>query len=200
MRLRMIVAVALAPLWAYAEPYTFTPKDYLDYGIYFSARGASTASHYKLLTLRYGDIQGWYARYFPTFKDIPTRRQGLRLVTPQGSVRVSRNDDSGVIVTRDTHDLVRRSGTKSLAIHFEHGKCTDQSGVTSPCSVDLSLTTPAPDRGVVREARTLTITTSTGLSFRYRSPRTDGSKPLNLPRLRRSPAITNFAWDWRAGS
>jgi hypothetical protein len=197
--LRVIFVLVSVPFFASAEPYTFTSSDYIEYGIYFSAHGASTYSSGKLLTLRYGDIDGWYTRYFPTLKNIPRPTQRLRLITSRGAVRVDRNENSGVTVTRDTHDAIRRTGTKSLHIRFEAGTCTDATGITSPCVVDLSLTTKAPDKGTVRQSRILTITTSTGLSFRYRSARRDGSKPLNLPLLRRTPAINNYAWEWRPG-
>lgn len=191
------VSLVLVPLAAAAAPYTFTPEDFIEYGIYFSARGSTTGSRGKLLTLRYGDIEGYYARFFRDIREIPTPKQLLRLRTARGAVRVDRNDSSGVSVTRDTYNEKRRTGTKRLEIRFDNGTCTDRDGVESPCVVDLLLLTDGPDKGVVHEARTLTITTSTGLSFRYRSIRRDGGKPLNLPLLRRSPVINNYAWEWR---
>lgn len=193
----LLVSILLAPLSLAAEPYTFTPNDYIEYGIYFSARGSSTNSHKKLLTLRYGDIEAYYASVLPEVSKVPTPKQELRLSTKRGSVRVNRNDNIGVTVTRDTHNERRRTGTKRLEIRFENATCTDQAGVTSPCVVDLLLVTERPDKGVVRQPRTLTITTSSGLTFRYRSVRRDGGKPLNLPLLRRTPSIANYAWEWR---
>ncbi len=193
----LLASVLLAPLSVAAEPYTFTPDDYIEYGIYFSARGSSTNKRGKLLTLRFGDTAAYYARFFPEASEVPTSEQQLRLKTKRGSVRVNRNDNSGITVTRDTYNERRRTGTKRLEVRFENGTCTDQGGVESPCVVDLLLVTDAPDKGVVYAPRTLTITSSTGLSFRYRSPRRDGGKPLNLPLLRRSPAIANYAWEWR---
>jgi hypothetical protein len=186
--------VSAISLTASAAPYTFTPEDYIEYGIYFAERGAERSS--KLLTIRYGNIQGYYNEYFPEFTP-PTVKQRLRLATSHGTVRVDRNDNVGLTVTRDTYNERRRRGTKRLEVTFQHATCTDAAGITSPCSVNLVLTTDGPDRGVVRERRRLTITTSTGLAFRYRSLRTDGGKPLNLPALNRSPAISNYAWEWR---
>ncbi len=193
----LLISILLAPLSLAAEPYTFTPNDYIEYGIYFSARGSSTNSHKKLLTLRYGDIEAYYARFFPDISKVPTPKQQLRLRSKRGSVQVNRNDNIGVTVTRDTHNERRRTGTKRLEIRFENATCTDQEGVTSPCVADLLLVTERPDKGVVRQPRTLTITTSSGLTFRYRSIRQDGGKPLNLPLLRRTPSIANYAWEWR---
>jgi hypothetical protein len=194
---QLLLGLLLAPLSLAAEPYTFTPNDYIEYGIYFSARGSSTHSNGKLLTLRYGDIEAYYARFFPDLSKVPTPKQQLRLRTKRGSVQVNRNDDVGVTVTRDTHNERRRTGTKRLEIRFENATCTDQTGATSPCVADLLLVTERPDKGVLRQPRTLTITTSTGLTFRYRSVRRDGGKPLNLPLLRRTPTINNYAWEWR---
>jgi hypothetical protein len=196
--LPLLLGLLLAPFSLAAEPYTFTPDDYIEYGIFFSARGSSAGSSGKLLTLRYGDIETYYTSVIPTASKIPTPKQELRLSTARGSVRVNRNDNLGVTVTRDTHNERRRTGTKRLEIRFENGTCTDQQGVvTSPCVVDLLLETESPDKGVVRQPRTLTITTSTGLTFKYRSLRTDGGKPINLALRRRSPTINNFAWEWR---
>jgi hypothetical protein len=193
----VVLASTVVQLAAAADPYTFTPEDYIEYGIYFSARGSTTSSRGKLLTLRYGDIEGYYAAVIPEAREVPTPKQLLRLRTARGTVRVDRSDNSGVSVTRDTYNDVRRSGTKRLEIRFDNGVCTDREGLTSACIVDLLLITDGPDKGVVRSPRTLTITTSTGLSFRYRSIRTDGGKPLNLPLLRRTPTINNYAWEWR---
>jgi hypothetical protein len=187
---------------AVAEPYTFTPDDYIEYGIFFAPRGRNQS--WKLLDLRFGNIRGWYGEYFPAITDIPSQKQSLRLVTPRGSVRVNRNDSEGLSVTRDTYTRDRRSGrgpmvilgTRRLEVNFQNGTCKDAEGSTSACSVNLVLTTDGPDRGVKREARTLSITTSTGLQFRYRSIRSDGGKPLNRAALRRSSVITNYAWQW----
>jgi hypothetical protein len=49
-----------------AAPYTFTENDYLEYGIYFSEGRGAPAS--KLLTLRYGDIDTYYAEKLPWVK------------------------------------------------------------------------------------------------------------------------------------
>lgn len=184
---------------ASAAPYTFTPQDFIDYGIYFSPRGSLQFPHRKLLTIRFGNIEGWYAEYIPGFKNIPKPTQQLRLSTPRGSVRVNRNDNVGLTVTRDTYRSKGRGGTKLLDVSFERGRCRDASGVLSQCAVTLRLTTDGPDRGVVRQSRTLRITTSTGLKFRYRSVAVDGGKPLNRPLLDRTPVIINFATEWRAG-
>jgi hypothetical protein len=179
----------------FAAPYTFTAQDYIDYGIFFSPRGADESR--RLLTLRAGDINGYYAKFFPSIEDVPSQRQSLELRTPRGSVRVRRSDNEGLVVIRDTHNSRRRQGTKRLEVTFERGICTDADGNSSPCAVHLRLTTNRPDIGTVRQSRTLRITTSTGLSFRYKSLFTDGGKPLNLPALNRSPSIVNFASEWR---
>lgn len=179
---------------AAAAPYTFTENDYIEYGIYFSEGRGATAS--KLLTLRYGDIDTYYAEKLPWVKTVPTARQELRLTTKRGSIRVLRNDNTGVTVTRDTYNEKKRTGTKRLEIRFDNGRCTDKAGVRSPCSVELSLRTNEPDRAVIRQRRILRITTSSGLRFTYRSLRSDGSKPLS-PALRLAPAINNYAWEWR---
>jgi len=195
----LLLGLFLTPLSLAAEPYTFTPDDFIEYRIYFGARGSTTLSNGKLLTLRYGDVDGYYDYYTKVVQPIsklPPKQQ-LRLRTNRGSVEVNRNDNVGVTVTRDTYGEDRRGGTKRLEIRFESGTCTDQQGARSPCVVDLALVSERPDKGVVREPRTLTITTSTGLSFRYRSLRRDGGKPFNLARLRRSPTINNIAWEWR---
>jgi len=179
----------------FAAPYTFTAQDYIEYGIYFSPRGADFST--KLLTVRAGDINGYYAKFFPSIKDIPSQRQSLELKTPRGAVRVRRNDNVGLVVIRDTHNSKKRQGTKRLDVTFERGICTHVDGNSSGCAVHLRLTTNKPDIDTVRQSRTLRITTSTGLSFRYKSLFTDGGKPLNLPALNRSPSIVNFAWEWR---
>jgi hypothetical protein len=179
-----------------ADPYAFTPEDFIEYGIYFSPGGNQPAN--KLLTLRFGDIEGYYAEYFPQFKP-ETRKQALKFTSKRGSVRVNRDDNDGVTVVRDTFNEEKRSGTKRLDVTFEHGVCTDIAGEKSPCSVNLTLTADGPDRGVIRPPRTLTITTSTGLGFSYRSARHDGGRPLNVARLRRAATINNYAWEWRPG-
>lgn len=184
---------------AVAAPYTFTPSDYIEYGIYFSPRGSIRLPNPKLLTIRSGDIEGYYAEYFPTIKEIPTRKQQLRLSTPRGSVSINRNDNEGLTVTRETYQPKGRGGTKLLDVRFEGARCRDAQGVESTCSVTLLLTTDGPDRGVNRRSRTLRITTSTGLSFRYKSVGQDGGKPLNRPLLNRTPVINNYAWQWRPG-
>lgn len=188
------VLLASSPCPAFSMPYEFTPQDYIEYGIYFSPGGGKRSS--KLLTLRFGDAEAYYSEYFPQFTP-PTRRQSLRLTTKRGSVRVNRNDNEGVTVIRDTFDPSKRTGTKRLDVNFANGICTDSAGVVSPCAVSLTLTADSPDRGTVRQPRKLTITTSTGLAFSYRSPRLDGSKPSNPARIRRLPAINNYAWEWR---
>jgi hypothetical protein len=180
----------------FAEPYTFTAQDFIEYGIYFSPSGGARSS--KLLTLRAGDITGYYAKYFPSIKDVPSQRQALELVTPRGTVRVRRNDNVGLVVIRDTHNSKKRIGTKRLDVTFERGICTDADGNSSRCAVHLRLTTNKPDSITLRQSRTLRITTSTGLSFRYKSLTYDGGKPFP-PALNRTPAINNYAWEWRAG-
>jgi hypothetical protein len=178
---------------ALAAPYTFTPADHIEYGIYF---GAPRVRAGKLLTIRYGDINWFYAKYFPWVKTVPTRKQTLRLRTPRGSVIVNRNDNVGLTIARETHDEKKRQGTKRLEVSFQHATCTDAAGISSPCSAELILTTDGPDRGVVRPPRTLTITTSTGLSFTYRSRLQDGGRPIT-PAQRRAPTINNYAWEGR---
>ena len=186
--------ISLSP--ASAEPYTFTPEDYIEYGIYFSPKGYSNSTSSKLLTLRAGDINGYYATFFPDFTDMPTERQLLRLKTARGSVIVNRKDSEGLVVTRDTHNSIKRRGTKLLDVTFENGTCTDAAGVTSSCVVHLELTTKKPDRFVTRQPRLLKITTSTGLSFRYKSLLVDGSKPFPI-NIEQYPVINNYAWEWR---
>jgi hypothetical protein len=192
----LILSVSLLSGTAvFADPYTFTKQDFIEYGIYFSPR--STVRSTKLLTLRAGDITGYYAKFFPSIKDVPSQRQALQLTTLRGAVRVRRNDDTGLVVIRDTHNSKKRIGTKKLDVTFENGICTDAAGTSSPCAVHLLLTTNKPDKNTLRQSRTLRITTSTGLSFRYKSLSYDGGKPLNLPALNRTPAINNYAWEWR---
>ena len=190
---------ALLPLLqATAEPYTFTPEDYLEYGIYFSPRAeGQSIGAVKLLNIRFGNIEGYYAEYAPQVKEVPSRAQALRLVTGRGSVRVNRKDNEGLTVTRDTYKVGKFLKTKRLEVRFEKASCTDAQGITSPCVANLVLTADAPDKGIVRAARTLEITTSTGLSFRYRARRRDGSAQSGLTR---SAVINNYAWEWRAGN
>ena len=196
-KLMLSVMTTLVSLGAVsAEPYTFTPQDYIEYGIYFSPKGYSNSTSSKLLTLRAGDINGYYSTFFPDFKDVPTERQSLRLKTARGSVIVNRKDSEGLVVTRDTHNSRKRRGTKLLDVTFENGTCSDASGVTSSCVVHLELTTKKPDRFVTRQPRLLKITTSTGLSFRYKSLLVDGSKPFPI-NIEQYPVINNFAWEWR---
>jgi hypothetical protein len=182
-----------------AVPYTFTPSDYIEYWIWFSPRGSISLKNPKLLHLRFGDIEGFNAKYFPSIKKVPSRKQQLRLSTPRGSIWISRNDNEGLTVVRDTYQAGGGGGTKLLDVRFEGARCRDAQGTESTCSVTLLLTTDGPDKGVKRQSRTLRISTSTGLSFRYKSVGTDGGKPLNLPLLRRTPVINNYAWDWRPG-
>jgi len=179
---------------ASAAPYTFTEQDFIEYGIYFSPGGRDRAT--KLLTIRFGDITGYYAEYFPQVKEVPTPKQTLRLKTARGSVVVNRNDNSGLTVTRDTWNEKKRTGTKRLEVNFQNATCTDAAGLSSPCVVDLLLTTDGPDKGVSRARRTMTITTSTGLSFTYRSRRRDGGMPYT-PADFRAPTINNYAWEWQ---
>lgn len=182
-----------------AEPYTFTSRDYIEYGIYFSPRGSVTPKKPKLLTIRFGDMEGWYAEYFPWVKRVPSQKQELWISTSRGSIAINRNDNEGLVVTRETYKPSGRGGTKLLDVRFEGARCRDAEGVESTCSVTLLLTTDGPDRGVKRRSRTLRITSSTGLSFRYKSVGSDGGKPLNLPLLNRTPSIVNFAWEGRRG-
>jgi hypothetical protein len=181
---------------AAAAPYTFTQQDYIEYGIYFSPGGRQNA--HKLLTIRFGDIKGWYAKYQPGFKDIPTQQQTLRLRTRRGSVVVNRKDNVGLTVTRDTYNEKKRTGTKRLDVNFQNATCTDAAGLSSPCTVDLVLITDGPDIGASRERRTLTITTSTGLSFTYRTRRRVAGTPYT-PADFRAPVVSNYAWEWRPG-
>lgn len=181
---------------ALAAPYTFLPSDYLEYGIYFAEPGVTHGS--KLLTLRYGDIDRYYATFYPDIRDIPSPCQRLFLRTDRGSVAVDREDNLGLQVMRDTFNSKKRTGTKRLSVRFRKGVCRDERGKRSRCAVKLLLTSDGPDEGVIREPRTLRISTSTGLRFRYRSIRTDGSRPLDRDALRRSATITNYAWEWRS--
>jgi hypothetical protein len=179
---------------ASAAPYTFTPDDYIEYGIYFSAGPRVRAG--KLLTVRYGNITGYYANFFPSIKEIPTQRQSLRLRTPRGSVIVNRDDNVGLSVTRDTHNEKKRIGTKRLDVTFENATCIDAARVSSPCSVALVLTTDGIDVGASRTRRVLTITTSTGLSFTYRTRPRKAGTPYTAADLR-APVVSNYALEWR---
>jgi hypothetical protein len=122
----------------------------------------------------------------------------LRLRTSRGSVLVNRDDNVGFSISRDTWNERKRTGTKRLDINFQNATCTDSAGISSPCSADLVLTTEGPDKGVVRERRILTITTSTGLSFTYRTRRRDGGRPFT-PADFRGATVNNYAWEWRPG-
>lgn len=184
---------------ALAAPYTFTPDDYIEYGIYFAPRGDFRGKAHKLLELRFGNIEGYYAEYFPDFKDVPSRRQSLKLVTRRGAIRVNQNDSVGVTVTRDTWNEKKRTGTKRLEVRFENAQCTDTGGVTQPCVVDLLLTTDGADKGIVRQPRTLILTSSTGLSFRYRSILQTGGPIRDRAAQNRAAVINNYAWEWRPG-
>jgi len=181
---------------ASAAPYTFTKEDFIGYGIDFSAGPRDRGG--RLLTILSGNIEGYYAEVFPEVKEVPTQKQALRLRTSRGSVIVNRNDNVGLTVTRDTWNEKKRTGTKRLEVNFQDATCTDAAGLSSPCVVDLLLTTDGPDKGVKRARRTLTISTSTGLSFTYRARRRDGGKPFTPADLR-SPVVNNFAWEWRPG-
>jgi hypothetical protein len=81
-------------------------------------------------------------------------------------------------------------------VTFQNGTCTDAAGVSSSCVVHLLLTTKKPDRFVTRQPRLLKITTSTGLSFRYKSLLVDGGKPFPI-NIEQYPVINNYAWEWR---
>jgi hypothetical protein len=181
---------------AWAAPHTFTEQDFIAYGIYFSAGPRDRGG--KLLTILFGNIEGYYAEYLPEVKEVPTQKQALRLRTSRGSVIVNRNDNVGLTVTRDTWNEKKRTGTKRLEVNFQNATCTDAAGLSSPCVVDLLLTTDGPDKGVKSARRTLAITTSTGLSFTYRTRRRDGGKPFRPADLR-SPQVNNFATEWRPG-
>jgi hypothetical protein len=178
---------------AVAAPYSFTESDYIEYGIYFSPGGRNKAV--KLLTIRFGDINGYYATYFPSIKEIPTQKQTLRLRTKRGSVLVNRDDNLGLTVTRDTYNEKKRTGTKRLDVSFLNATCIDAAGVSSPCSAELVLTTDEPDKGASRGRRRLTITTSTGLSFAYRTRRRVAGTPYT-PADFRAPVVNNYAWEW----
>jgi hypothetical protein len=191
-----ILAPSLLVSPAAAAPYTFTEQDYIEYGIYFSPGNRQKAV--KLLTIRFGDIEGWYAKFIPEAKSIPTRKQSLRFRTRRGSVIVNRNDNIGLSITRDTHNEKKRMGTKRLEVSFQDATCTDAAGVSSPCSANLLLTTSGPDKGASRERRILTITTSTGLSFTYRTRRRVAGTPYT-PADFRAPVVNNYAWEWRPG-
>jgi hypothetical protein len=181
-----------------AAPHEFSEQDFIEYGIYFAAGSRGRGG--KLLTVRSGDIKGYYAKFLPEVKakDVPTLKQTLRLRTSKGSVIVNRDDNVGLTVIRDTWNEKKRTGTKRLDVKFENATCTDAAGVSAPCVADLVLTTDGADKGVVSERRRLTITTSTGLSFSYRTRRRDGGKPLTPADLR-GPFISNYAWEWRPG-
>jgi len=185
---------------AFAAPYEFTNKDYIEYGIYFSPRASERVKRPKLLTVRFGDIEGWYKRFIPGFREIPSLKQQLNIATSKGSVSVNRNDNEGLRVARETYKPDGKGGTKRLEVTFQNGTCSQPGLGRVPCSVELLLTTDDADKGVNRSPRTLTITTSTGLIFRYRSIRYDVSKPFTRERRRqisRSPVINNYAWEWR---
>jgi hypothetical protein len=182
-----------------AEPHTFTSRDYIEYFIWFSPRGSVTPKKPKLLNIRFGDMEYWYAKYFPWVKRVPSQKQELWISTSRGSIAINRHDNEGLVVTRETYKPSGGGGTKLLDVRFEGARCRDAEGVESTCSVTLLLTTDGRDRGVKRRSRTLRITSSTGLSFRYRSVGYDGGKPLNLPLLNRTPSIVNFAWEGRLG-
>jgi hypothetical protein len=192
-----LFASLLAITQAHGAPHTFTPQDYIEYGIYFAESGRSSAKAVKLLDIRFGNLEDYYRNLLPRGAAVPSRLQILKLRTKVGSVIVNRKDNLGLSITRDSWNETKRSGTKRLEVRFENATCTDANGVSSPCIADLLLTTDKPDlnHGVIREPRTLVITTSTGLQFRYRSARIDGTKPFNLPRLRRFPVITNYAFE-----
>jgi hypothetical protein len=187
-------ALFLSVSAASAAPHTFTPDDYIEYGIYFSAGPRDRGG--KLLTIRYGNVAGYYATFFPDIKDIPTQRQSLRLRTPRGSVIVNRDDNVGLSVTRDTYKDKKRSGTKRLDVTFENATCINADRVSSPCSVALVLTTDGIDIGGSRTRRVLTIATSTGLSFTYRTRPYTAGNPITAAD-RRSPVVNNYAWEWR---
>lgn len=194
-----LAAVIGSPPAAVAVPYTFTQSDYIEYWIWFSPRGSTLLRDPKLLHLRFGDAKGFNAKYFPSIKNVPGRKQQLRLSTPRGSIWISRNDNEGLTIVRDTYQAAGGGGTKLLDVRFEGARCRDAQGTVSTCSVTLLLTTDGPDKGVKRQSRTLKISTSTGLSFRYKSVASDGGKPLNRRLLNRTPVINNYAWDWRPG-
>jgi hypothetical protein len=99
---------------------------------------------------------------------------------------------------RDTWNEKKRVGTKRLDVRFERATCIEPTGMKSPCSVDLTLSTAGPDKGVIRQRRTLTIRTSTGLSFTFRTRRRDGGRPFT-PADFRAPVVNNYAWEWRPG-
>lgn len=185
---------------ASATPYEFTDRDYIEYGIYFSPRGSETPKRPKLLTIRYGDLETWYKKLFPHVRTIPTVKQQLNIATPKGSISLNRNDNVGLRVARETFKPNGHGGTKRLEVSFQNATCSQPGTGRVPCSVELLLTSDYQDKGVVRSPRTLEITTSSGLSFRYRSIRRDGFQRYTreLRRLiNRSPVINNFAWEGR---
>lgn len=199
-RLFVVVLVSFVTLPALAAPYEFTNQDFLEYGIYFSPRASETPRRPKLLTIRFGDIEAWYKRFLPEARDIPSLKQQLNIATSKGSVSLNRNDNVGLRVARETYKPDGQGGTKRLEVSFQNATCSQPETGRVPCSVELLLTTDYQDKGVVSSPRTLVITTSTGLSFRYRSLRRDGFQPYTreLRRLiNRSPIIHNFAWEWR---
>lgn len=190
----------LLNLPAFAAPYEFTDKDYIEYGIYFSPRASQTPKRPKMLTIRFGDIKGWYDRFAPQVRHIPSPKQQLNIATSRGSVSLNRNDNLGLKVARETYKPDGAGGTKRLEVTFQNATCSQPGTGRVPCAVELLLTTDYQDKGVVRSPRTLVVTTSTGLSFRFRSIRRDGFQPLTreLRRLiNRSPVINNYAWEWR---
>jgi hypothetical protein len=200
-RIATLLISIIAPFnFSAAEPYTFTPTDYLEYGIYFSPRAAGPMKRVtKLMTIRTGDIKTWYARYNPQLKDIPGLTQNLRLSTPRGSVEVNRQDDIGLTVSRDIYKVRGYKQTKRLDVRFQNATCTDTNGVKSSCVVDLVLTMDKPELIGTNSSRTLRITTSTGLSFTYRSAERALRERFDRRVLARSAVIANYAWDWRRG-
>lgn len=195
-----VAFVSLLSTSAIAAPYEFTSKDYIEYGIYFAPRASERVKRPKLLTIRFGDIEAWYQRFVPKVRDIPALKQQLNIATSRGSVSVNRNDNEGLRVARETYKPEGKGGTKRLEVTFQNGTCSQPGLGRVPCSVELLLTTDDADKGVNRSPRTLTITTSTGLNFSYRSLRQDGFQPFTRERRRqisRSPVINNYAWEWR---
>jgi hypothetical protein len=196
-----LLALILTTSSASAAPYTFNQEDYLEYVIIFGKDGRSSTKASKLLNIIVGDVDSYFSG-IGARRPFPARLQVLSLKTDRGSVEVNRQDNIGLTAIRETWPKPQSPGTKLLDVRFEKATCTDANGATSPCTANLLLTTDAPDekRGLVRQARTLVITTSTGLSFRYRSAPHDLTKPFNRSRRERSPVIINYAFEKRVGN
>jgi hypothetical protein len=181
---------ALQSYIAYAE--TLTPDDYLYYGISLKQPGEFEGG--QLLNLIYGDpqLQGIAN---PEFADrqFERPRTRFRFVDRAASIEFSRSGNDNVRVVRETFNEATRQGTKLLDVQLLDGRCRERGKPPQSCDISLILRADGADRGVKRAPRTVEISTSTGITRRFRSPRRDGSKPLDQRSYRRSAAISNFA-------